>query len=162
MLRTDSSSAFMSVSSSATRVSCKSNNNFHSSRTPRLHIQRHDRLGRWLRLARLLLPVLLESLSLELLGLCILLLVIRAEQVYIVVVTICFLVLRFRVDWELGDFWTIGSVRFAWVAWERGELGLEGGDVLVPAVGVWELLDFWWGLDGLEAFDVGLRGCVAL
>jgi hypothetical protein len=33
--------------------------------------------------------------------------------------------------------------------------------VLVPAVGVRELLDLWWALDGLEALDVGLGGCVA-
>ena len=32
--------------------------------------------------------------------------------------------------------------------------------MLVPAVGVREFLDFWLGLEGLEAFDVGLRGGV--
>lgn len=55
----------------------------------------------------------------------------------------------------------VGGVLLGGVAWEGGEFGLEGLDVLVPAVGVGVVLRLRGGLDGLEGLDVGLGGGVA-
>ena len=93
-------------------------------------------------------------MCLELLRLRVLLLVFRPEEIYIIV--ILFGVGSLRVDGKLRDLGAVGGVGFAWVTRERGELGLEGGNVLVPTVGVRVVLDLGCGLDGLEAFDIGL------
>lgn len=53
----------------------------------------------------------------------------------------------------------LGAVRgvfFCRVAGEGGEFGLEGRNVLVPAVGVGVLGNVWLLLDALEGLDVGL------
>ena len=55
----------------------------------------------------------------------------------------------------------VGGVLLGGVAWQGGEFGLEGLDVLVPAVGVGVVLRLRGGLDGLEGLDVGLGGGVA-
>ena len=50
----------------------------------------------------------------------------------------------------------------AWVSGQLRELWLEGGDVLVPSVGVRVLLDLWCLLELLEALDVGLGWAIAV
>jgi hypothetical protein len=81
------------------------------------------------------------------------------EQIYIIIV-FCGIG-SLGVDGQLRDLWTVGGVGFAWVARERGELGLVGGDMLVPAVGIGVLLNGGGALGGLEDFNVGLRGTVS-
>lgn len=131
--------------------------------TPRLHVQGDNRLGRRLRLPRLLRRILLQSLLPNPRGLGILLLIVGAEEIDIVVVNRSLLLLLRRlgrVDGELAGLGTVGGVSLAWVAREGGELGLEGRDVLVPAVGVRVLFDLRGLLEGLEGLDVGLGGAV--
>ena len=129
--------------------------------TPRLHIKRNNTLSRRLSLALLLLPVLLQSLLLQLLGLLVHFLVLRAEEID-VVVSVLLLIRCLGVDGELRDLGSVRGELLAGIAGERGKVGLEGGDVLVPAVGVGVLLDWWLLFGGLEAFDVRLGGAVAL
>lgn len=50
----------------------------------------------------------------------------------------------------------------AWVSGQLRELWLEGGDVLVPSIGVRVLLDLWCLLELLEALDVGLGWAIAV
>lgn len=96
--------------------------------TPWLHVKRNDGFRRRLRLARLLLPVLLQALGLHTLGLCVLLLVLAAEEVDVVIVTALSLLLavrclgRGRVGCELRGLWAVGGVLLAWVARQAGEL----------------------------------------
>jgi len=53
-------------------------------------------------------------------------------------------------------------VVFGGVAGQRGELRLEAGNVVVPAVRIWVLFDRGCRLDLLENFDIGLgRGVAA-
>lgn len=134
-------------------------------RTPRLDIQRHNRLSSRLALSLLLLCVLRQSLLPDPHSLRILLFVVRAEEIdlIIVIAALGLLLLRRlgRVDCKLRGLRAVGGVLFRWVARKGGELGLEGGDVLVPAVGVRVLLDGGWGLDGLVGLDVCLGGAVA-
>ncbi|KAB8437347.1 hypothetical protein FH972_025027 [Carpinus fangiana] len=112
-------------------------------------------------LASLLLTVLLQTLRLQLLCLGILLLVIGAEEVDIVVIvgrssSACW------VDGQGRGLGAVGGDLLGWVTRECGELGLEAGDVLVPAGRVWELLDSWCLGDSLEDLDIGLGGSVTL
>lgn len=126
--------------------------------TPRLHIKRDHGLGSWLRaLGGLLLRVLLHTLLLDLLAL--LVLVVGAEEVDLIVIGGS--VRGLRVGGELVRLRAVGGVLLGGVAWQGGEFGLEGLDVLVPAVGVGVVLRLRGSLDGLEGLDVGLRGGVA-
>lgn len=127
--------------------------------TPGLHVEGDHGLGSWLRaLGGLLLRVLLQTLLLDSLALLILFLVVRAEEVDLVVVSVRGLG---RVGGELVRLRAIGGVLLGGVTWQGGEFGLEGLDVLVPAVGVGVVLRLRGGLDGLEGLDVGLGGGVA-
>lgn len=127
-------------------------------RTPRLHIQRDDRFRSRLDLALLLLPILLQPLRLQLLRLGIFLVIVRAEEIDIVVIFLC--IYRSGVDGQCGSLRAVRCSCFAWVAGEGGEVGFEGGGVLVPAVGVRVFLDCWGFLGGLEDFYIGLGGTV--
>lgn len=128
--------------------------------TPRLDVHGDDRFGSRLSLAGLLLPVLLKPLSLDPLGLLINL-VVGAEKVDIVVVVSGGGGSLGRVDRKLALLGTVGGVRLGWVAGQGGELGLERGNVLVPASGVGELLDGGGRLEGLEGLDIGLGRTIA-
>lgn len=123
---------------------------------------RHDGLGSRLDLASLLLVVLGKTLGLELLGLLVNL-IITAEQVDLIVVLLlggCGSL--GRVDGQLGLLRAVGSVVLGGVTRERGELGLPGEDVVVPAPCVGVLLRSGNSLQLLEDLDIGLRRCVAV
>lgn len=132
-------------------------------RTPWLDIESDDRLGSRLSLAGLLLGVLSEALLSDPHGLLILLLVVRAEKVDFVIVLLGGLLRSMGgVDGELRGLGAVGGVLLGWVTGEGRELGLESGDVLVPAVGVRELLSGGLRLQGLEGLDIGLGRGVAV
>jgi hypothetical protein len=129
---------------------------------PWLDVHGYYRLGSRLDLACLLLVVLGETLFSDACSFCIFLLVVTAEEIDLIVILFLGCWRLGRVDGEFGGFGSVGCILFAWVAWQRGKFRLEGGDVLVPAEGVWELLYGGLALDGLEGFNVGLGGCVAV
>jgi hypothetical protein len=129
-------------------------------RTPRLNIKSDDRLGNGLGLGLLLLAVLGQTLLADTGGLGVLLLVVRAEQVDIVVLFLGSGSLG-GVQGDLGDFGAVDGVGLAGIARQRGELILKGGNVLVPTGGVGELLGVGARLQGLEAGNIGLGGRVA-
>ena len=129
--------------------------------TPRLDVQCADGLGSRLYLASLLLVVLGKALGLELLGLGILLLV-TAEQVDLVIVLLCGGGGLGRVESELSGLGAVGSELLGWVTGQRGELGLEGEDVVVPAPCVGVFLGGGDRLQLLEDLDIGLRRGVAV
>lgn len=131
--------------------------------TPRLHIHSHNGLGSRLGLALLLLAVLSQTLVPDTGRLRILLLVVRAEQVDILVVVVSSSSGGLgRVQGDLGGIGAVDGVGLGGVAGEGGELGLEGRNVLVPAGGVGVLGRVGGGGDGLEDGDVGLGGVVAV
>lgn len=181
MERTEASRAARSVSSSArfitlatqlSQASCSQSKPEHccpektreterGKHTPRLDVHGDDRLGSGLRLALLLLAVLSQTLLTDTGSLGVLLLVVRAEQVDIVVVVSSGRGLG-RVQGNLGDLGAVGGVGLGGIAGEGGELGLVGGDVLVPPGGVGVLGGVRRGGDGLEGGNVGLGGGVAI
>ena len=119
-------------------------------------------LGGRLDLAGLLLVVLGKTLSLQLLGRLVNL-VVGAEQVDLVII----LLLSGGgslggVDRELGLLRAVRGVVLGWVTGQRGELRLPGEDVVVPAPCVGVLLRRRDSLELLEDLDVGLRGGVAI
>lgn len=124
--------------------------------TPWLHVESNDRLRGRLGLAFLLLSVLRQSLLADLGRLSILFLIVRAEEVDLVVILLLLLRGLGRVHWKLGRLWTVGSVGLAWVSGQLRELWLEGGDVSIPAKRVRVLLDLGCLLELLEALNVGL------
>lgn len=89
-------------------VSCA---NLHQVRihTPWFHVECDHRLGRWLGLASLLGSVLSQTLFSDLGCLCILFLVIRAEQVDILII-ILLLLWGLGGNWQLRDLWAVGGV----------------------------------------------------
>ena len=89
--------------------------------TPWLNVQSDNRLGSWLGLAGLLLCVFLQSLLADLGGLCVLLLIVRAEEIDIVVILLLFWCLGW-VEGELRGLWAVCGGSLAWVTWQRGEL----------------------------------------
>lgn len=131
--------------------------------TPWLDVHGDDRLGSGLGLSGLLASVLGKTLLSYPDGLGILLLVVGTEKVNLVIVLLLGGLLRGLggVQGELAGVGAVGGVLLGWVTRERRELGLERGNVLVPAVGVGELLDGGLALEGLEGLDVGLRRSVA-
>jgi len=128
---------------------------------PGLDVHGDNRLGGGLRLASLLCGVLLEALLTDTGVLSILLLVVRAEEVDIVIIVLGVLGGLGGVDGKLSGLGAVGSELLGWVTGQRRELGLERGDVLVPAVGVGVLGDFRLSLQGLESLDIGLGRTVA-
>ena len=130
--------------------------------TPRLNVKGDNRLSGRLGLAGLLLGVLSETLFADTSSLSVLLLVVRAEKVDIVIILLSLLGGLGGVDGELRGLGAVSGELLGWVARERGELGLERGDVLVPAVGVGVLGRLRLGLQGLEGLDIGLGRTVAL
>ena len=130
--------------------------------TPGLNVKGDDGLGGGLYLASLLLVVLGETLSLDALSLLIDL-VVRAEQVDIIVVLLSLLLRSLSgVDGELAGLGAVGGGLLGWVTRESLELALEGEEVVVPPPGVRELLGGRNLLDLLEDLDVGLRRGVAI
>lgn len=130
-------------------------------RTPRLDIHSDNRLGGGLCLSLLLLAVLSQTLLADTGSLGVLLLVIvAAEQVDVVVVTLGLGRLG-RVQSHLGDLGAVGCVGLGGVAGQGSELVLVRGDVLVPAGGVGVLGGVGGGGEGLERGNVGLRRVVA-
>jgi len=127
---------------------------------PWLDIHGDNRLGSWLGLACLLLGVLSETLFSDTSGLGIFLLVVTSEEINIVVILLLLGSLG-GVDGKLAGLWSVGGVWLGRVTWEGREFGLVRGDVLVPAVGMGELLRCWGSLDGLEGLDIGLGRTVA-
>lgn len=130
---------------------------------PRLDVHGDDALGRGLGLALLLLLVLCQPFVANARRLCILLLVVTAEQVDLVVVLLGRGVgLGRGVDGHGRGVGAVCGVLLGWVAGEGGELGLERGNVLVPAGGVRELGDIGLLGKSLVGLHVGLRGRVAV
>ena len=136
--------------------------NSASKLTPRLNVKGDDGLSSSLGLAGLLLGVLGETLFTNTSSLGVLLLVVRAEKVDIIIILLSLLGGLGGVDGKLGGLGAVSGELLGWVTGERGELGLERGDVLVPAVGVGVLGRLRLGLQGLEGLDIGLRRTVAL
>lgn len=153
----------MSVSSSGILVSTRCRLQVDiAALTPGLDVQGDDRLGSGLDLAGLLCGVLLEALLTDTGVLSILLLVVRAEEVNVVIVLLLSVGSGLGgVDGELSGLRAVGSELLGWVTGERRELGLERGDVLVPAVGVGVLGDVRGSLQGLEGLDIGLGRTVS-
>lgn len=129
--------------------------------TPWLDIQSDDRLGSRLYLASLLLVVLSKTLGLEFRGSLVLLLVVTAEEIDIIIVLLGGRSLS-GVYGKLALLRAVGGGLLAWVTRKRGELALEGEDVVVPAPCVRVLLGGGDGLDLLEDLDIGLGGGVAV
>ena len=129
--------------------------------TPGLDVHGDDRLGSRLYLAGLLLVVLGKTLSLDLLGLGILLLVAAAEKVDLVVVLSLLLGSLGGVDSEVAGLRAVGGEVLGGVTRQGLELTLEGEEVVVPAPCVGELLGGGDLLDLLEDLDIGLGGRVA-
>jgi hypothetical protein len=131
-------------------------------RTPGLDVHSDNGLGGGLRLAGLLLVVLGQTLSLQLLSLGVLLLVVATEQIDFIVIILggggCF----GRVDRKLGLLGAVGGVVLGRVTGQCGELRLPREEVVVPAPCVRELLGGRGGLELLEDLDVGLRRGVAV
>jgi len=131
--------------------------------TPGLDVHGDDRLGSGLRLASLLCGVLLEALLADTGVLGILLLIVGTEKVNIIIVIVLGVGGGLGgVDGELSGLGTVGSELLGGVTGERRELGLERGDVLVPAGSVGVLGDLGGGLQGLEGLDIGLGRTVAM
>jgi hypothetical protein len=123
MERTEASRAFKSVSSSAASISDKALRYQLIKHTPWLDIHSDNGLGGWLGLALLLLSVLLQTLLTDSGSLGILLLVIRAEQVNLII-------LLLSGSWGLG--WVQGNLRNLWAVdgvW-LGGITWEGWEVL--------------------------------
>jgi hypothetical protein len=120
---------------------------------PWLDVQCYDRLSSWLwSLSGLLGIVLLESLSRELSLLSILFLVIRSEEIDVLIVLS---------GWGSsrglgGDIRAVGSEWKRSISWERRELLNIGGDVRVPTGSVWVLSGIWSGGDGLVDSNISL------
>jgi hypothetical protein len=130
--------------------------------TPGLNVHGDDRLGSRLYLAGLLLVVLGKTLSLDLLGLGILLLVAAAEKVDIIVILLSLLLGGLGgVDGELAGLRAVGGEVLGGVTRQSLELTLEGEHVVVPAPCVGELLGGGDLLDLLVDLDIGLGGRVA-
>jgi hypothetical protein len=129
--------------------------------TPGLDVKGDNGLGSRLGLAGLLLLVLLNTGSLELLVLLVLLLVVGAEEVNLVILLLSLLGSLGGVEGKLLRARAVGSGLLGGVARELGELRLVGGDVLVPAVGVRVLLDGGGLLQLLEGLDIGLGRTIA-
>lgn len=129
-------------------------------RTPRLNIEGDNRLGGNLGLGSLLLAVGSQTLLTDTGSLGILLLVVRAEQVDIIVV------LSGGglggVQGDLGDLRAVDGVGLAGIALEGGELILVCGNVLVPTGSSRVLGGVGSLLEGLEDGDVGLAGREAI
>jgi len=131
--------------------------------TPWLDVHGDNRLGSGLRLAGLLGGVLLEALLTDTGVLGILLLVVGTEEIDIIIVIVLSVGSGLGgVDGELSRLGTVGSELLGGVTGERGELGLERGDVLVPAGSVGVLGDLGGSLQGLEGLDIGLGRTVAM
>jgi len=129
---------------------------------PGLDVHGDNRLGSGLHLAGLLCGVLCEALLTDTGVLSILLLVVGTEEVNFVIVLLLSVGGGLGgVDGELSGLGAVGSELLGGVAGERGELGLERGDVLVPAGSVGVLGDLRGRLQGLEGLDIGLGGGVA-
>jgi hypothetical protein len=126
-------------------------------RTPGLDVHGDNGLGGGLDLAGLLLVVLGQTLSLQLLSLGVLLLVVAAEQIDIIVILLSGGGCLGRVDGKLRLLGAVGGVVLGRVAGQRRELRLPREDVVVPAPCVRELLRGRGGLELLEDLDVGLR-----
>ena len=126
--------------------------------TPGLDVQGDDGLGSSLYLASLLLVVLGEALSLDALSLLILL-VVRAEQVNLVIVLSLGLLLGGTggVEGKLAGLGAVGSSLLGRVTGEGLEFTLEGEDVVVPPPSVRELLGGRDLLDLLVDLYIGLR-----
>jgi hypothetical protein len=154
----------MSVSSSDVLVSTKCDLWIGTVElTPGLNVHGDDRLGSGLHLAGLLCGVLLEALLTDTGVLGILLLVVGTEEVNIIIVIVLSVGGGLGgVDGELSRLGTVGSELLGGVTGERRELGLERGDVLVPAGGVGVLGDLRGRLQGLEGLDIGLGRTVAM
>jgi hypothetical protein len=130
--------------------------------TPWLDIHSDDRLGSRLYFTSLLLVIFVQTVLSQFGSVCrFLLIVVAAEKIDLIIILLGLLLWCLWVDWELADLWAVGGEVFRWVTWEGGEFRLEGGNVLVPAVCEWVLLDSGLALDGLEGFDIGLRRCVS-
>jgi len=114
-----------------------------------------DGLGSRLDLASLLLVVLGQALSLELLGLGVLLLIVATEQIDVIILLLGSRALG-GVDGEVPRLGTVCGVLLGRVSGQGGELRLEGKDVVVPSPGIWVLLRGGDGLDLLEDLDVCL------
>ena len=128
--------------------------------TPRLNVKGDNGLGGRLHLALLLLLVLLDTGGLELLVLLVIL-VVGAEEVDLIVILLLLLGSLGRVEGELLGAGAVGGGLLGGVAGELGELRLERGDVLVPAVGEGVLLNSRGLLDLLEGLHIGLGGAIA-
>lgn len=129
--------------------------------TPGLHVHGDDRLGNGLGLGSLLLFVSSKTLLTDADSLGILLLVVRAEQVDIIVVLLSSSTLS-RVDGEVTRLRAVGGVGLGRITRESGKLALIRGDVLVPSGGVGVLVGDRRGADGLVDGDISLRGAVAI
>jgi hypothetical protein len=128
--------------------------------TPRLNVKGDNGLGSGLHLALLLLLVLLDTGSLELLVLLIVL-VVGAEEVNLIVILLLLLGSLGGVEGKLLRAGAVGGGLLGGVAGELGEVGLERGDVLVPAVGEGVLLNRRSLLDLLEGLHIGLGSAIA-
>jgi len=147
----------MSVSSSGDLLASTSQHQRLHARTPWLYVEGDNGLGGRLALAGLLLVVLGQAFSLELLCLLVDLVVVAAKQVDVIVILLLCLLRRLGgVDSEGGGLGAVGGEVLGRVAGQGVELALEGEEVVVPAPCVWILL--WCGdlLDLLEDLDVGL------
>lgn len=129
-------------------------------RTPWLNVQSDDRLGSRLGLALLLLAVLGQTLLTDTGSLGILLLVVRAEQVDIIVLLLGSGGLG-GVQGDLRGLGAVDGVRLGGIAREGGELRLVRLDVLVPPGGVGVLGSVGGGGDGLEDGNISLGGVVS-
>lgn len=92
--------------------------------TPRLHVHGHNGLGGRLGLALLLLAVLSQALLTDTRSLSILLLIVRAEQVNILVVISGGLGGLGGVDGHLGGLGAVDGVGLGGITRQGGELGL--------------------------------------
>lgn len=123
--------------------------------TPRLDIHSDNGLGSELGLVVLLLLVLSKALLTDASSLGVLLLVVRAEQVDIILVLLGGGGLG-GVHGELSGLRSVDGVGLGRITGEGGEVALVGGDVLVPSGGVGVLLGIRSGLKSLEGGNVGL------
>lgn len=128
--------------------------------TPRLDIEGDNGLGNSLGLGLLLLLVLGQSLITDTGSLGILLLVVRTEQVDIVVL-LGLLGGLGGVDGHLGDIRAVGSVGGSGITRESGEVALITGNVLVPSGSVRVLLGIRGARESLVGDDISLRGVEA-
>jgi hypothetical protein len=124
--------------------------------TPWLRVESDNGLGSRLSLSLLLLLVLGQTLVPHSHGLGVFLLVIRAEEVNIIVILLSSSGCLGGVAGNLAGLGTVCSVFFCRVTRQRGKFRFERGDVLVPAGCVRVLLGGGLGLGGLEGLDIGL------